>query len=91
MPLTRLPGDEERSKQNRAKLMQQALEQAKKQGQGDSGAMTCEDDGSCSFGFQAAVLNAEKQGSVQRKDNNKDRKKAKSLKDVFALAKHMLK
>eukprot|EP00435_Cladocopium_sp_Y103_P056003 s125_g18.t1 len=60
IPLTRLQTEDDKSKQNRQKLLQQALAQAQAQSSESSSA-----SGHCNhFGFQAAVSNAEKSGET---------------------------
>ena len=62
LPLTRVQGDDDRSKQNRSKLLQAALAQAQASNSDESSSS----DPSKLLGFHAAVVNAEEQSGQVR-------------------------
>lgn len=62
IPLTRMIGEDDKAKQNRAKLLQAALAQA--QAQSDEASTSTSNSQSNLFGFQAALTHAEETGEV---------------------------
>ena len=89
VPLTKLSSDEERNAKNfRAKVMQEAIEAAKKFDSSSGGGDASKSDSA--FGFQEALLHAESTGArdliVKKKLNKTDEAKL-----VLQLGKHLLK
>lgn len=64
LPLSRLQGEDEKTKGNRAKLMQQALESAQQSMKSQSDSSTSVQE--VQFGFQAACAQAEREGTVPK-------------------------